>query len=106
MAGIGHRPWRTPSPSASSRRSFWASAELIALARRCLRPSKRERPADAQELADEFGAYLTSLAERARAAELAAAEERARAVQERKARRLVLGHASTIVVALGIAAFV
>ena len=74
-----------------------ADAELVALAHRCLQPHKSERPADAAEVAGEIVAYLASVERRAREAEAAAVEERARAIQARKSKRLALYLAATIV---------
>jgi serine/threonine-protein kinase len=68
-----------------------ADVELARLARRCLAPARDDRPRDAGVVAREVGAYLASIEERARAAELAAAEARARVEAERRARRLTVG---------------
>ncbi len=73
-----------------------AAPELVDLARRCLAPGKELRPRHAAALAKELNDYLASSEERAREAELAAAEARVRAVQERKARRLTLALAATV----------
>jgi eukaryotic-like serine/threonine-protein kinase len=64
-----------------------AEADLIRLAKRCLDPEPSARPRHAGVLAREIKAYLTSLGERVRAAEVAAAEARATYESERKARR-------------------
>jgi serine/threonine-protein kinase len=77
-----------------------ADPELIDLAMRCLAVAKAERPRDAGELAEQVSAHLSSLAERARAAELTAVEERARAVHERRAKRLAIGLGVFVVLAL------
>jgi serine/threonine-protein kinase len=74
--------------------------ELLKLARRTLAPAPGDRPADAGVLARELHAYLTSLEDRTRQLEVAAAEARARAVEERKARRLTLALASAVILAL------
>jgi len=75
-----------------------ADAELVGIASRCLAGMKEERPRSAQELAEAIGAHLSSLEERTRTAELAAAEAKGKAVEERRARRITLALASTILV--------
>jgi serine/threonine-protein kinase len=67
-----------------------AEADLVRLAKRCLDPEPSARPRHAGVLAREIQAYLTSLGERVRAAEVAAAEARATCEAERKARRRTL----------------
>src|SRR5262249_8143909 len=67
--------------------SCGAEDELIRLARRCLDPSRAVRPRHAGVVAREVAAFLASVTERARAAEVAAAEARATAAAERTARR-------------------
>ena len=85
-----------------------AEDELIRLARRCLDPSRAVRPRHAGVVAREVAAFLASVADRARAAEVAAAEARATAAAERKARRrttllaFTLGLAIATVVLLAI----
>jgi len=82
-----------------------ADRELIDLAHRCLQMRKSDRPADAGEVAGAVGDYLASIEKRARDAELAAAEERARAAQERKAKRLTLVLAAVAFVAVSVGLF-
>ncbi len=65
----------------------------------CLMPSKVARPANAEEVANSIHAYLTTVEERAQKAELAAAEARIKAAEERRARRLTVALAGTIAVA-------
>ena len=77
-----------------------AAPELVDLARRCLAPGKELRPRNAGALAKEVHDYLASSEERARQAELQATEARVKAVQERKARRLTLALATTVLVAI------
>lgn len=55
-----------------------ADAVLIKLCLDCLEPARAARPASAQILAERVGAYLSSVEERARAAEVRAAELRTR----------------------------
>jgi serine/threonine-protein kinase len=84
--------------------SCGAEDELIRLARRCLDPSRVGRPRHAGVVAREVAAFLGSIAERARAAAIAAAEARATAAAERKARRLttVLASALGLAIASGV----
>jgi serine/threonine-protein kinase len=67
--------------------SCGAEDDLIRLARRCLDPSRAVRPRHAGVVAHEVAAFLATVAERARAAEVAAAEARATAAAERRARQ-------------------
>jgi serine/threonine-protein kinase len=80
-----------------------AEPELLDLARRCLAVDPAERPPSAGVVAREVSAYRASVAERLRAAEVAAARAAARAEQERKARRLALALAAAVL-ALGLVA--
>jgi S1-C subfamily serine protease len=59
--------------------SCGADAELIELARDCLKVDSRERPRNAGEIVRRLNAYLAGVQERLRAAELARAAEAARA---------------------------
>src|SRR5262249_46500482 len=77
---------------------------LVALARRCLAAEPGDRPRDAGEVARAVTAYLGSVAERLRAAELAGAAARASAAGERKRRRLVLGLRAAVLLGLAAAA--
>jgi serine/threonine-protein kinase len=76
--------------------SCGAEDELIRLARRCLDPARTVRPRHAGVVAREVAAFLGSVAERARAAEIAAAEARATAAAERQSRRRTLLLASAL----------
>ncbi len=85
-------------------------ADLVALCRHCLRPVPADRPANGQAVADGLTAYLHGVQERLRAAELqrAGAESRAieaqaRAHSERRARRLLLGLAASVLLGAGVA---
>jgi serine/threonine-protein kinase len=84
-----------------------AEGELVRLAGRCLDPSRAVRPRNAGVLARELGRFLESAGERARAAEVAAAEARATIDAERKARWrigvLTLALASALVAGTGLA---
>jgi WD40 repeat protein/tRNA A-37 threonylcarbamoyl transferase component Bud32 len=74
-----------------------ADADLVALAKRCLAAEPEERLRDAGIVAEQVTAYLASVQERLRAAEIEraaaeakGAEARARAAAERRARRLTV----------------
>jgi serine/threonine-protein kinase len=80
-----------------------ADTELVTLAKRCLAAGPGERPRDAGALAAELTAYLEGVERRLRRAELerAAAEGRAEEAKataraERRARRLTLGLAASV----------
>jgi len=73
-----------------------ADPELVELCRECLSPALHARPADAGEVAARIASHLASLEERTRSAEVAAAEARVHATNERRARRLTLGLAASI----------
>jgi serine/threonine-protein kinase len=77
-----------------------ADAVLKQLCLECLMPSREVRPANAEEVAKALHAFITSTEERAQKAELAAAEARIKAAEERRARRLTLALAGTIAAAL------
>jgi serine/threonine-protein kinase len=76
--------------------------ELGELCIRCLAPERDERPRNAAELAAAIGAYRSSIEDRARAAQIEAAEARVRAAAERRARRLTLALGGAIVVLAGL----
>jgi serine/threonine-protein kinase len=80
-----------------------AEGELVALARHCLASEQWERPRDAGQVAAAVASYRQSVAERLRRAELARAAEEARAeearataAQERRARRLTVALAASV----------
>ena len=77
-----------------------AEPELIDLARRCLACGTQDRPRSAQVVSTAVTAHLSSIEERARASQLAAAQASARAASERRSRRLTVALAGTIVLAL------
>jgi serine/threonine-protein kinase len=81
-----------------------AEDALIRLARRCLDPSRAVRPRHAGVVAREVATFLATVAERARAAEVAAAEARATAAAERRARRrtTLLASALGLAIATGV----
>ena len=74
-----------------------AGEELTRLARDCMAPRPSDRPRDARAVARRVTAYTTGAQERLRAAELAKVEAQARAVEERKRRRLAVGLAAALV---------
>jgi serine/threonine protein kinase/tetratricopeptide (TPR) repeat protein len=77
-----------------------ADTKLRELCLDCLRPARDARPANADEVAKAIHAWLTSTEERAHQAELAAAEARIKAAEERRARRLAVALGATVVAAL------
>lgn len=93
-----------------------ADADLIALARHCLELEPKDRPRDAGVLAEYISSYLSSVESRLHAAELQSAAEAARAEEalqtakehelaasaERRARRMQLGLASVVLLAVTI----
>ncbi len=79
-----------------------ADPALVSLCLECLMPARDARPANAEEEAKAVHAFITSTEERAQKAELAAAEARIKAAEERRARRLTLALAGTIVAALAL----
>ena len=79
-----------------------AAAELIALATRCMAAERDERPRDAQEVATAISGYLRSVQERLRTAELDRVEAEARAIEERKRRKLAVALAASIVAIVGV----
>jgi eukaryotic-like serine/threonine-protein kinase len=85
--------------------SCGAEDELVRLVSRCLDPSREVRPRHAGILAREVASFLGSVAERARAAEIAAAEARATVLVERKTRRrtTLLGAALAVALTTGVA---
>ena len=56
-----------------------ANPVMIALCKQCLSPTRRARPESAKEVADRVGAYLSSVEERARQAEIDAAKAKLKA---------------------------
>ena len=67
-----------------------------------LQPEPENRIRDAGAFAERVGDYLASVETRMRQAELARVEANARAVEERKRRRVVIGLAASILVTLGV----
>jgi serine/threonine-protein kinase len=89
--------------------SCGADPELIAIARDCLAPEPEDRPAHAGIVADRVTGYLAGVEERLREAELERASEAARAEEalaavaaERRALRLTVGLAASVLLLVGI----
>jgi serine/threonine-protein kinase len=78
--------------------------ELADLCRRCLSADPAARPRNAAELAEAIERYRSSIEERVRAAQIAAAEARVKAAEERRARRLTiaLGGSVLLLAAVGV----
>jgi serine/threonine protein kinase len=74
--------------------------QLEQIARRCLSPERQARPREAGVVARELTAYLASVEERARAAELTAATAQTKAAAERKIWRRTLMLATLIVLSV------
>ncbi len=77
-----------------------ADPALVALARSCLAEEQAARPADARALATAIHAHLTAVERRAQDAAIEAAQARAKAAEERKARRITLALSIVVIVAL------
>ncbi len=77
-----------------------ADAELINLCKRCLAPAPTDRPADAGEVAALVSAYRAGVEGRLRAAERDRATAATQEIEQRKRRRVWLGSAATLVVAV------
>ena len=78
-----------------------ADQELQDLARVCLSPDPMDRPRDAVELAVRMTGYLESVQERLRESELRRATEAARAVEDRKRRKVSLALAASVLLLVG-----
>src|SRR5262249_20058537 len=68
-----------------------AEPDLVALARDCLAAEAEDRPRDAAVVCERLSAYLASVQERMRQAELERARAEARAAEDRTRHRLQLG---------------
>ncbi len=77
-----------------------ADPRLVELCRRCLTAQRETRPRDAGAVAATVAGFLADVEERARQAELARATAEARAVEQRKRRRVQLVLAATVLLAL------
>jgi tetratricopeptide (TPR) repeat protein len=79
-----------------------ADADLIALCKRCLAAEPSERPADAGAVANEVAALRLAAVERARRAEIAAAEAGVREREERKRRQVWLRGVGAVAAVLAV----
>ncbi|MGQ0614418.1 MAG: tetratricopeptide repeat protein [Planctomycetaceae bacterium] len=73
-----------------------ADAALVDLAKACLSATRENRPRDGSAVARAVTAYITSVAERKRAAETELARAEVRVGEERKRRRLSLALSATV----------
>jgi serine/threonine-protein kinase len=73
-----------------------ADGELIGLVRDCLAIGLECRPRNAGEVARRLTAYLAGVQERLKAAELAQVEAQAKAIEERKRRRLTVALSASV----------
>ena len=80
-----------------------ADRQLIELTKNCLAFELEDRPANAGEVADHVTAYLESVENQIKEAEIQRAEEKARTVEERKRLRTMLALATMILLMLTIA---
>lgn len=71
--------------------------QLEALTRQCLQAEPEARPANAGVVAERVQRYIESVEDRARAAQVEAAEARVRAAEERRAHRLMLALGAAVV---------
>jgi serine/threonine-protein kinase len=80
-----------------------ADAELVALARACLRPGMAERPPNAAAVAAAVARYQEGVQERLRTAERERAAAQAKAIEERKRRRVQVTLALVVLASLAMA---
>jgi serine/threonine-protein kinase len=76
-----------------------ADLELITMCKQCLTPAQSARPRSAAVLAETLHDYLSSVEERARAAQIEAARAQVKAGEERKVRRLAITLAGVVLAA-------
>jgi len=81
-----------------------ADAELVTLCKECLAPERQGRPADAGAVAARVAAHQAAVRERLRRAELERAAAEARAVEERKRRRVSLALAAAVLALIAVGA--
>ncbi len=79
-----------------------ADAELIALARDCLAREPDDRPREAGAVSGRLTAYLSGVQERLRSAERERAVAEAKAVEERKRRRLTVALAASLLATMAL----
>jgi serine/threonine-protein kinase len=80
-----------------------ADAELVALCRECLAPAPSARPRNAEVVAQRIHEHLVSVEERAHLAQIDAAQARVKAREERRARKLTVGLAGSVLTTLVLA---
>jgi tetratricopeptide (TPR) repeat protein len=73
-----------------------ADAELVAVCRRCLSPNPADRPANGQAVTDGMTAYLNGVQERLQSVERERAVTAAKAIEERRRRKLQVIAASLV----------
>ncbi|MEE8466903.1 MAG: protein kinase [Planctomycetota bacterium] len=81
-----------------------ADPALVSLTRECLSAARAARPANAGELAELISLHLASAEERAQEAQVAMAAARVQAAEDRRARRLTLTLAVTLILAIVVGA--
>jgi serine/threonine protein kinase len=81
-------------------RGCGADPELTRLAERCLTPRKADRPADAGAVATDLAAYVSGVEERLQEERLRREREQVQAAEERRRRRLWMGLAASVLVAV------
>ncbi|TAJ08165.1 MAG: serine/threonine-protein kinase [Planctomycetota bacterium] len=109
----GRPPWTGATPGSRGRRNdadlveararldaMLDVPELVQLCKRCLSEEREHRPRGANEVAQAVSAFRASIEERARAAQIAVAEARVKMEDERKARWLTVGLASSVLLTL------
>ena len=95
------RAWAADLAEANARlEGCGADAELIALCRRCLSPKPADRPANGQAVADALTAYLNGVQERLQAVERERAVAGAKAIEQRRRRKVQVIAASLVLLAL------
>jgi serine/threonine-protein kinase len=80
--------------------AYGADAELVALANDCLRPAVELRPRSAEAVAERLSRHLAAVEARAQEARVSAAEEKVKAHAARRAQRLTIGLAVSVVATL------
>jgi WD40 repeat protein/Tfp pilus assembly protein PilF len=83
--------------------SCGAELDLLTLTKQCLAAEPAARPATAKAVADAMTAYLAGVQERLQQTELARAAAQAKAVEERKRRRLTMVSAGVVLATMAIA---
>lgn len=81
-------------------RACGADDDLVKLAEACLAAAPQARPRSAAAVASAVNTHLAGLEEKARALEISAAEARAKAQEERRARRLTTALATAVMFAI------